>query len=160
MSCYLEVVLEANHVTKICNPSTVSTSSSFSGYLTVNITPEINFINDPGLRSVAGNFITCISLCQSIPSPSFPSKPRHPNLKVIETNQQPTGVPTHHFAPSFSTPQLSQTAHYDQLCPHTLNIRRWLPEAQQAPAEGTIDLRNSSWCYWVFRLLFHYAEYF
>ena len=28
-------------------------------------------------------------------------------------------------------------------------IPTWLPEAQQAPAAETLDLRNSSWCCWV-----------
>merc|ERR1711939_176984 len=27
-------------------------------------------------------------------------------------------------------------------------VPTWLLEAQQAPAVGTTDLRNSSWCYW------------
>jgi hypothetical protein len=81
------------------------------------------------------------------------------SLKLTKTDQHPTCVPTHHLAPSSSTPRPTPDCALRSGLPHTLNIPRWLPEAQQAPAEGTIDLRNSSWCYWVCRLLVHYAEY-
>ena len=97
----------------------------------------------PGLRMFVAE-----SRVASLPLPRpFPAKHRHLNLQPGKT--------IHHLnAINFSNPTLTIANLDDRVCAiythcseHPSFIRRWLPEAQQAPVEGALDLLSSSLYY-------------
>lgn len=97
--------------------------------------------------------------------PSNPSKHRHTesehlldktNIRLVLALIHPHIPPHHTPCPCASFCARSRNSFHLQ---NSLNLNpTWLLEAQQAPAVGTTDLRNSSWCYWVCDLPLHLSD--